>query len=141
VGGIPEEAPPRAGQRAGSGLLARSEKNHQEPSYKDKQELDAMEATILAAEANVEALQAELNDPELARDAAGLAAKWDALNARRPTSIDCYSAGPELRRRRADPRASRVLKKASEQRRAEVQHRLHRRGLGSRAPQRRPAGR
>ena len=65
-------------------------------SYKDKQELDRMEESILAAESRVESLQAKLNDPALSADASALAACWKDIESAKAAVESLYARWTEL---------------------------------------------
>ncbi|MBI4871354.1 MAG: ABC-F family ATP-binding cassette domain-containing protein [Candidatus Riflebacteria bacterium] len=65
-------------------------------SYKEKQELEGMEARILEAESELERLDREVNSPELAHDAERLAASWHALEEARAQLDRLWARWSEL---------------------------------------------
>ncbi|MBI4866274.1 MAG: ABC-F family ATP-binding cassette domain-containing protein [Candidatus Wallbacteria bacterium] len=65
-------------------------------SYKEKQELEGMEAAILAAESDVERLDREVHSPEIANRAEELAAAWHALQEARARREQLWARWSEL---------------------------------------------
>ncbi|MBI3891990.1 MAG: ABC-F family ATP-binding cassette domain-containing protein, partial [Candidatus Wallbacteria bacterium] len=65
-------------------------------SYKEKQELEGMEARILDAESEVERLDGEVHSTEIAHDADKLAASWRALQEARAQLDRLWARWTEL---------------------------------------------
>jgi ATP-binding cassette subfamily F protein uup len=69
--------------------------------YLEQRELDAMEATILAAETRLAAAQRAAEDPAVASDAAGLQQRFAELNAAQAEVDRLYARWAELEAKRA----------------------------------------
>lgn len=65
----------------------------------ERRELKGMEDTIMAAESDVEALEAQLHDPDVASDHAKLQACWDGLESARIRVAESYTRWEELEAR------------------------------------------
>lgn len=67
-GGPPREAPPRGDPEPDAGTSSRRPSRPRKLTYNEERELAGMEETILAAEAEVAALEARLADPDFQRE-------------------------------------------------------------------------
>ncbi|HLK58014.1 MAG TPA: ABC transporter C-terminal domain-containing protein, partial [Chthonomonadaceae bacterium] len=74
--------------------------NSRRLSTAELRELNGMEETILAAEAEAETLQAALNDPGLAADHTRMQAAWQAVQDAQARVAQLYARWEELEARR-----------------------------------------
>ncbi|HUG38718.1 MAG TPA: ABC-F family ATP-binding cassette domain-containing protein [Candidatus Limnocylindrales bacterium] len=96
-------APDAAGDAAAARERGRPTPRARRLGYLEQREWDAMEETILAAEAAVEESQRALDDPAIASDAAALQARAAALEAARAAVARLYARWAELEDKRAPP--------------------------------------
>ena len=93
----PSEAEAEKPQRSREATAARSRRNGL--TYREKQEFAGMEERLLAAEEQVDALEAELNDPAVARDHERLRTTYEAHRAAQAELDRLFARWEELERK------------------------------------------
>jgi ATP-binding cassette subfamily F protein uup len=86
---VPERAAPRSTQSA-------EKPRAKKLSYKEQREWDAMEATLLTAERQLEEATTRAHDPSIAADAAALQQRFEELNAAQAEVDRLYARWAEL---------------------------------------------